>query len=83
MTVSQARAELGPLTSRAEFSGEITYLTKHGRRTAAVVPAAVAELLEQIEDLLDADSVRSALDDLAAGREGKLPFVRRTPARTE
>lgn len=53
MTGSEARAELGPITSRAEYGGETTYLTKHGHRAAAVVPAAAAELLEQLEDLVD------------------------------
>lgn len=81
LTVSEARAALGPVTSRAEYGGETTYLTKHGRRTAAVVPAAAAELLEQIEDLIDAEAVRSALADLEAGREQALPFARRTTSR--
>lgn len=78
LTVSKARAELGPITSRAEYNGETTYLTKHGHRAAAVVPVAAAELLEQIEDLVDADAVRSALAGLEAGREQRVPFVSRT-----
>lgn len=78
LTVSEARAELGLVTSRAEYGGETTYLTKHGRRAAAVVPAAAAELLEQIEDLIDAEAVRSALADLEAGREQRVPFARFT-----
>lgn len=83
LTVSEARADLGPVTSRAEYSGETTYLTKHGRRAAAVVPAAAAELLEQIEDLMDAEAVRAALADLEAGTEQRVPFVPRTRGRTE
>ena len=82
LTVSEARAELGPVTSRAEYSGETTYLTKHGRRAAAVVPAAAAELLEQIEDLIDVEAVRTALADLEKGREESVPFARRTRNRT-
>lgn len=81
LTVSEARAQLGPVTSRAEYSGETTYLTKHGHRTAAVVPAAAAELLEQIEDLVDAEAVRSALAGLGAGSEQRVPFVRHTGSR--
>ncbi|MQA86721.1 MAG: type II toxin-antitoxin system prevent-host-death family antitoxin [Streptosporangiales bacterium] len=41
--VEQARAKLGELVSRAEYRGEITYLTRYGRRVAAVVPARIAE----------------------------------------
>ena len=81
LTVSEARAELGPVTSRAQYSGETTYLTKHGHRAAAVVPAAAAELLEHIEDLIDADAVRSALADLESGTEQRIPFVRHTRSR--
>lgn len=79
MAVSEARADLGSVTSRAEYGGETTYLTKHGRRTAAVVPAAAAELLEQLEDLLDGQAVRTALLALESGIEQAQPFVRRTP----
>lgn len=82
MPVSQARAELGPVTSRAEYHGETTYLLKHGHRAAAVVPAAVAELMEQIEDVLDRDAVAEVLAKLEAGTEESVPFVRRTRRQT-
>ena len=72
MTVSEARADLGAVTSRAEYGGETTYLTKHGHRAAAVVPAAAAELLEQLEDLVDERAVRAALSDLETGAEERL-----------
>lgn len=76
--VSEARADLGAVTARAEYGGETTYLTKHGHRSAAVVPAAAAELLEELEDLVDYDSVRSALTSVETGVEERVPFVRRT-----
>lgn len=79
MTMSQARADLGAVTSRAEYGGETTYLTKHGHRAAAVVPAAAAQLLEQLEDLIDEHAVQAALASLRSGDEERLPFVRRTP----
>lgn len=82
LTVSEARADLGPVTSRAEYGGETTYLTKHGHRAAAVVPAAAAELLEQIEDLVDDEAVRAAVAALETGTEQRVPFVRRTRRRT-
>ena len=82
MTVSQARADLGAVTSRAEYGGETTYLTKHGHRAAAVVPAAAAELLEQLEDLVDEQAVRTALASLRSGDEERVPFVRRTRRQT-
>lgn len=78
MAVSAARADLGAVTARAEYGGETTYLTKHGHRAAAVVPAAAAELLQQLDDLIDHDAVRAALAGLEAGAEERIPFVRRT-----
>lgn len=78
MSFTAARAELGPVTNRVEYGGETVYLTKHGRRTTAIVPAAAAELLEQIEDLLDGQAVQNALEALHNGTEEAIPFVRRT-----
>lgn len=78
MTVSEARAELGPVTARAEHAGQTTYLTKHGHRAAAVVPAGTAELIERVEDLLDARSVQKALGELDSGEQESIPFRRRT-----
>ena len=82
MTVSQARADLGAVTSRAQYAGETTYLTKHGRRAAAVVPAAAAELLEELEDLVDERAVRAALASLRKGEDERVPFVRATRRQT-
>ncbi|MEY8042122.1 type II toxin-antitoxin system prevent-host-death family antitoxin [Saccharopolyspora cebuensis] len=80
MSISEARADLGPVTSRACFGGETTYLTKHGRRAAAVVPAEAAELLEDLEDLVDGEAVREALEARRAGTNEPVPFTRRTPS---
>lgn len=82
MTVSEARADLGPVTSRVEYGGEFVYLTKHGHRAAAVVPAAAAELLEQLEELIDRKTVETVLKQLADGAEERIPFVRRSARRT-
>ncbi|SHE44728.1 type II toxin-antitoxin system prevent-host-death family antitoxin [Streptoalloteichus hindustanus] len=80
MSVSDARAVLGAVTNQVEYGGETVCLTKHGRRAVAVVPAA-AELLEQIEELLDSEAVAAALADLRAGIDQPVPFVRRTRRR--
>ena len=34
----EGRAQFGELVSRAEYAGTITYITRHGRRVAAIVP---------------------------------------------
>ncbi|APU16965.1 MULTISPECIES: type II toxin-antitoxin system prevent-host-death family antitoxin [Actinoalloteichus] len=81
MAVTDARNELGPVTNRVSYGGETVYLTKHGRRAAALVPVAAAELLEDIEDLLDGEAVEAIRRRLADGTEGTVPFVRRTERR--
>lgn len=78
MAISEARADLGSVAARSQYGGATTYLTKHGRRAAAIVPAPAAELLERIEDLLDEQAVRAALADLDTGHEERRPFVPRT-----
>jgi len=34
----EARAKIGELVNRAEYHGTTTYITRHGRRVAAIVP---------------------------------------------
>lgn len=41
--VSIARRQLAELVQRAVYLGEITCLTRHGRRVAAIVPIALIE----------------------------------------
>jgi len=78
VSISEARAQIGPITDRAEYAGVTTYLTKHNRRAAAVVPAAAAELLEGLEDVLDGQAVSAALAAIREGIDEPRPFVRRT-----
>ncbi|MDR7304592.1 type II toxin-antitoxin system prevent-host-death family antitoxin [Haloactinomyces albus] len=76
MPVSSARTDIGPVTDRAEYTGEITYLTKHGRRAAAVVSAQAAQLLEELEDLADLETARERLATIGS-REGVYDQLRR------
>jgi prevent-host-death family protein len=82
MSLSEVRAQLPDVTNRAEYIGETVYITKHGRRTSAVVSADAAQLLEDLEDLVDLNAVREALADVDADRDQPRPFARRTQ-RTE
>jgi prevent-host-death family protein len=47
--VTQARAELSDLVSRAAFGAERISLTRHGRVVAALVSAADLERLEELD----------------------------------
>lgn len=42
--------EFSRVVGRAEHAGEITIITNHGRRVAAVVPVDVLDALERLED---------------------------------
>jgi DNA-binding transcriptional LysR family regulator len=77
--MAAAHSCLGELAARADYGGETLYLTRHGRRTAAVVSASAAELLEQLEDLLDAHAVAEVQARLAAGTEGRRRLVSADP----
>lgn len=50
MSVSELRAHLAEVLNEASYSGARTYITRAGRRIAAVVPVDEAELLESAED---------------------------------
>lgn len=80
--MTDARSSLGDLVARPEYGGATVYLTKHGRRAAAVVSARTAELLEQLEDLLDAAAVAQVQARLAAGTEGRRRLVSAPPPAT-
>jgi prevent-host-death family protein len=69
LTMTEARARIGPLTSQAEFGGQTVYLTKNGRRAAAIVPASAAQLLEEMENLVDVEEVGKVLERLDDGTE--------------
>ena len=47
LPISDARDRLADVVSRAYYAGRITYVTRRGQRLAAVVPAELAEAIEQ------------------------------------
>jgi len=79
--VSQLPLEDAPGVSDAAHEaarGQVVYLTEHGERLAAIVPAEFAAALEGmtseqaaelLEDLADAADARESLAELAAGAE--------------
>lgn len=63
LTLSEARSDLAQLVERVRHRLERVCLTKHGRRVVAIVPIEDLELLEKLEDRLDLDAARAALDE--------------------
>ena len=50
LTVTDARTQLAELLDTRVRDGGVVYLTRYGRRVGAVVPADVAEHLDDLED---------------------------------
>ena len=68
--------DLAAIAHQAADRGQVLYLTEHGERLAAIVPADVAselavlsddERAELIEDLLSVAAARRGLESIAAG----------------
>lgn len=74
VSLVEARAHLGDLVSRTKLLNQRVFVTRHGKRIAALVSAEDAELLEAIEDRLDLEAVRKARRDIAAN--GTVPLTR-------
>jgi antitoxin Phd len=60
MPVTEARDHLADVVNRVAYSGESTYLTRRGRRLAAIVPAEVLEAIEALEDRIDIDAAEES-----------------------
>jgi len=63
VTVSDARASLGDLISRAVYGHERVVLARRGKRVAAIISIADLELLGELEDRLDTLEALAALND--------------------
>ena len=74
VSIVEARAHFGDLVSRATLLNRRVFVTRHGKRIAALVSAEDAELLDAIEDRLDLEAVRKARRDIAS--HGTVPLIR-------
>ncbi|KWX04638.1 hypothetical protein TH66_00135 [Carbonactinospora thermoautotrophica] len=73
--VTQARTHLPELVNRAYYKGEITAIKRgsRGKPIAAVVPWALVELLEALEDRIDARDAEKVLARIKRGEEATVP----------
>jgi prevent-host-death family protein len=67
----EAREKFGELVNRAGLLSERVFVTKHGKRIAALV-SEDAELLEALEDRYDLEAVKDTRADIA--KHGAVPF---------
>ena len=75
MTVSQARARLADVVDEARVAHDPVFLTRRGRRVAAVIDADQLErLIEAAEDLADLQAAAQARVEMAESGETPIPW---------
>ena len=75
MTVTEARARLADVVDAARVAHDPVFLTRRGRRVAAVIDADdLQRLLESAEDLADIEAARAARDEMAETGEAPIPW---------
>ena len=62
-SASEARGKLAEIINEVAFGGRRFVLQRHGKDVAAVVSASDLALLEAIEDRLDLEEARAALQE--------------------
>lgn len=72
LAVREARRDLAELLNRVAYSGERVVIDRHGRPMAALVSPEDLELLEDLENSMDA---RVARKRLAAERAKAIPYA--------
>lgn len=75
MAISEAKQQLGALVDRAHLGHEPVYLSRHGRRVAAIVDADEYDrLLELAEDAADAEAAAAARRELEETAATPIPW---------
>ena len=63
MPIERAQEHLAEVVEEAGRAGEVVYLTRHGRRVAAIVSPELAAEIEAAEEETDAAAAREALEE--------------------
>ncbi len=75
MTVSDARARLADVVDQARVEHDPVFLTRRGRRVAAVIDVEQLEaLIAAAEDLADLRAVAEARDEMQRSGEVPIPW---------
>lgn len=75
VALSEAKRQLGALVSQAHLSHEPVFLTKRGRRVAAIIDADTLDrMIERLEDLEDAEAADAARREMVETREAPIPW---------
>jgi len=71
LPVTDVRDRLADVINEAAYGGQVTYLTRHGRRLAAIVPVETADAAERWEDEQLGRMADEAVEEMA--RTGEKP----------
>jgi prevent-host-death family protein len=63
MPIQEAQDNLGEVVSRSSSTGEVVYLTDHGERVAAIMPARRAAILDGLLALEEYEAEQGAIPD--------------------
>jgi prevent-host-death family protein len=74
LPVTEAREHLADVVNQVAYSGEGAYLTRRGRRLAAIVPVEVLEAIERLEDQIDIQAAEESYAE--AGQDKTLAQLR-------
>ena len=62
---SEARLQFADIVNKVAFGGERILLHRHGKDVAAIVPIEDLKLIEDLENRMDLDKARAALNEKA------------------
>ena len=76
VSTAVARKRFSDVVNRASYAKERVALTRYGRTLAAIVPAEDLDLLEAMEDRIDAADARKVLADMKTKGEKPIPLAK-------
>ncbi len=76
VSTAAARKRFSDVVNRASYAKERVALTRYGHTMAAIVPAEDLDLLEAMEDRIDAQDARKALAEMKAKGDKPIPWAK-------
>jgi prevent-host-death family protein len=70
--MTEARSNFSDTVNRVAYGKERVTITRHGKALVALVPIEDLELLERLEDHVDLEKTRAALEEVKA--QGVVPW---------
>jgi prevent-host-death family protein len=72
LEITEVRHNLAEVINQVAYGKERVLITRHGKQLVALVPVEDYQLLEDLEDRIDLEKTRAALDEAKA--QGTVPW---------